>query len=280
MTVKSGAEYPPSVPQKYLRIDGLAALLHHTGRTTLPEQPPDLSRGETLLCLHGAGGNGAVFADLQAALAERHSPLAFDQPGHGRSGGLDSLGSIERMSAFARSLTATLGVDSPVLLGHSMGGAVALHWALERAGEPRALILASSGARFELPDEDVERLRRVTQGKARREFRREAYSSSTSGEIVRRGFMEDLKTDPRVVLGDWLALRDWDVRERLGEIRTPTLVVVGEDEFPPLRTESERLAADIPGARQVVIAKAGHMVPLEQPEALAEAVESFLGELA
>ena len=266
--------------QKYLRIEGIATLLHHTGPTTLPEELPELTRGETVLCLHGAGGNGAVFAGLLERLCEDHSPLAFDQPGHARSGGLDSLGSIERMSSFSVALLDKLGSAAPVLLGHSMGGAVALRTALDQPDRVRALVLVGAGAHAEIPDALLEMERLVTQGRERRQFRREAYSPATSGELMRKGFMQDLQTDPRAGYGDLLALRDWDVRERLGELRTPTLVAVGEDEFPRLRSGSEQLAEGIPGARHLVVPKAGHMLPLEQPEALAEAVAAFLAELA
>ena len=130
-----------------------------------------------------------------------------------------------------------------------------------------------------MPDEWVSQLRRVTEGKERRQFRREPYSPATPGDIVRRGFMEDMKTDPRAGYGDLLACRAWDVRARLAEIALPTLVLVGEDELAPLRAQADVLAAEIPGARQVVIPKAGHMVPLEQPEPLAEALIAFLERL-
>ena len=95
---------------------------------------------------------------------------------------------------------------------------------------------------------------------------------------MRRGFMEDLKTDPRVVYGNALALRGWSRVADLGRITCPTLVVVGEDDTE-MRAESDRLASGIPGARQVVVPKCGHGVAREQPEALASAVVAFLSEL-
>ena len=267
------------MPRKYLAIDGVATFLRHTGATTLPDVAPDLSRGETIVCLHGAGGNGGLFADLMAALDGAHSPLTFDQPGHGRSGGLDSLGSIERISEFTGALLAALGVERAVLLGHSMGGLVALQRALEHPEAVRALVLVATAARIEVPDEFVEQMRRVTQGRDRRMFRREVYSPASSPDVMRRGFMEDMKTDPRAALGDLLAARDFDARERLGEISAPTLVVVGEDEGEGLRKAAEALEAGISGARRVEIPKAGHSLPIEQPQALADAIQGFLAEI-
>jgi pimeloyl-ACP methyl ester carboxylesterase len=268
------------VPHKHFTIDGIATFVHHLGPTTLPDVVPDLSLGELVLCLHGAGGSGGAFAPLLEKLAARHSPLAFDQPGHGRSGGLDSLGSIERMRDFLRAFVEKLALRRPVLLGHSMGGAVALAYALAHPGEVRALVLVGSGARGKIPEALIAALRQVVAGKARREFTRDAFSPATSPEVVRQGIMEDLKTDPRVGLGDLLALQGWSALERLGELRVPTLVAVGEDELERIRAGSDALASGIPGARKVVIPKAGHMLPLEQPQALAESIDDFLAGLA
>jgi 3-oxoadipate enol-lactonase len=263
---------------KYVDIDGVATYLHHRGQTTLPDEPPDLSRGEVILGLHGAGGNGGYFDDLIGALAERHSPLAFDQPAHGRSGGLDSLGSIERMAAFTRALIGKLGIRAPVLFGHSMGGAVAQLYALESPEEVRALVLCSTGARFGRSSELLEMVQRVAEGKARRAFTRDPFSPKTPDEVVRRGWMEDAKTDPRAGYGDLLACHGWDIADRLGEIRRPTLILVGEDEFPPLLEQADLLAAGIPGARKRIIPEAGHALPLEQPGAVAGAICEFLEE--
>jgi pimeloyl-ACP methyl ester carboxylesterase len=279
--MRGAYQYPPAaVPEKYVSVGGVAIHLRHVGATTLPDVPPDTSRGETILCLHGSGGSGASFAPLLERLAAAHSPLAFDQPGHARSGGIDSLGSIERMAAFTRALADELGLRPPVLVGNSMGGAVALEHALTWPERTRALVLVGSAARFRmLPDEFVQQMREVVAGRARRRFDRGAWSPSTPDELVMRGFAEDAKTDPRVGLGDLLAVRAWDALPRLGEVSVPTLVIVGSDEFPPLREQADVLVAGIRGARRVEIPRAGHMAHFEQPDAVAEAIAGFLAEL-
>jgi len=267
------------VPQKYVRVDGVATFVHHVGPTTLPERPPVLSRGETVVCLHGAGGNGAVFSDLLARLESQHSPLAFDRPGHARSGSLDALPSIAHMADFTRALCAAFGIESCVLLGGSMGGCIALETALAAPALVRGLVLVGAGARCEVSDAQLEKLRLITEGKARREFNRAEYSAHASPDVMRRGFMEDLKTDPRVVHGNALALRGWDRVADLGRIACPTLVVVGEDDSE-MRAEADRLAAGIAHAKLVVVPKCGHGVAREQPEALADAVLEFLAGLS
>ncbi len=268
------------MPHKYFRIDGVATYVHHTGATTLPERPPASDLGETVLCLHGAGGNGNQFRGVLRALSAHHSPLAFDQPAHGRSGGLDSLADVGRMADFTLAFIDKLGLGAPVLLGHSLGGAVALRCALDRPDGIRGLVLCSSAARFPAIDSVMETTRLIVEGKARRRFLREAYSPSTENEILSRGFMEDLKTDPRANYGDLQAARDWNAEAELAAVRVPTRVIVGADEFEPMREQSELLASRIPGAGKTVIPKAGHVIPLEQPEALALAVEEFCAGLS
>ncbi|HKC51094.1 MAG TPA: alpha/beta hydrolase [Myxococcota bacterium] len=266
------------MPEKYVQVDGIATFVRHVGPTTLPEAPPDLSRGETVVCMHGAGGNSGLFTDVLERLGKAHSPLAFDFPGHARSGSLDNLGSISRIGAHARALLGKLGVQRCVLLGGSMGGMVALETALAAPRLVRALVLVASGARLAVSDEVLEKQRLITEGKARREFNRADYPASATPEMLRRGFMEDLKTDPRVAYQNMLAVRAFDRESDLARVACPTLVVVGEEDTET-RASSELLATRIPGARKVVIPECGHRVALVAPEALAEAVLEFLASL-
>src|SRR5262245_47849187 len=121
------------------------------GPTVLPEAPPGLSRGHPIVCLHDVGQSGSIFAASLATLADAHSPVAFDLPAHGRSAELDSLGSIERSAEFSASLLAPLGARAPVLLGHGMGGSIALECALARRVVPRALVLVGAAASWPIP---------------------------------------------------------------------------------------------------------------------------------
>jgi len=268
------------VPHKYCFVDGVATYLHHTGATTLPDTPPDLSRGETVLCLHGAGRHGGDFESLLAALADDHSPVAFDQPGHGRSGSLDSLGAVDRMRDFTRSLVDKLGMGPQVLLGHSLGAAVALDYALLYAADVRGLVVLSAGAGFSFTDEFLENSRLVTEGKRRRDFDPGLLAPGAAPDVMRKAFMSGMKTDPRATHGDYLACAEWQRESDLSRLAVPTLVLHGDAERPEIVAQADRLLELMPNARKSVVASAGQMLLFEQPDAVAAEVTGFLKELS
>ncbi len=282
LAAAGACRYPwPAVPEKYVTVGGIATHLFHTGVTTLPGAPPDTGRGRTLLCIHGSGNNAHSFMPLFERLGDEHSLVAFSMPAHARSAGLEALGSVAEMAAHTAGVIEALELRRPVVLGHSMGGGVALELALARPDLVGGLVIVGSMPKFPpLPDLVLEPMRRVVEGKQRRAFGREAFSPKTPDEIVHRGWMEDAKTDPRVMLGDMLALRGWAVDQRLGEIDCPTLVVWGDDEFPPMQEGGRALSEGIRGARSLTVPEAGHMVHFERPDPVAEALRGFLAEPA
>ncbi len=264
------------MPTKYVDVNGVAVHYFHTGRTTLPDVVPDFSRGKLILYIHGAGGNGHYGHKLLDLLSEHHSPLALDFPGHGRSGGTESLKSIPAYSDFLHAFAQKLGLRPAVLLGHSMGGAIAMDCALRYPQMVEALVLVATAARFPIPPDRIDIWKQVMMGRKQQPFTRDAFSPATSMNIVQEGWMEQIKTDPRVRYFDLVACSEWDLVARLGEIRKPTLVVCGQDDGVTPVALSEQLCSGIPGAKLVVIPEAGHALPLEKPKELCEAIERFL----
>jgi len=296
------------MPEKYVRQAGCPILLRHTGPSTLPERPPVRASGRAVVCLHDAGLQSSVFTDLLAELRaqRRHGDagtgtstatgasdaatrgpdacaLAFDLPGHGRSGGLDALPSIEAMSACARGVAGWCGAGRPVLVGHGMGALVALDWARRAPAGVGAVVLCGTAAALGVREEAIAYMKEVTQGRAARPFDPKRLAPGGSPELMRRAWMESFQTDPRATLVDLEATRAFAQAfassgsatsagaggpSTAGAASIPVLVAAGESEPEADRDAARALAARL-GGRFATIPKAAHWLPLEQPAALA-----------
>ena len=257
-----------------MTVEGVATLIHHRGPTTLPGSPPDTANGVTIICCHDAGTDGNQFADLMDHLAADHSPFSYDQPGHGRSGGLDSLGSIDAMVDHLRGITSEWSIGPSVLVGEGMGAAVALQAAMADPDWVQALVLiGDAAASYELDDE-IDRLSAITAGKARREFDRSGYAPDTDRSVYQKAFANWVKTDPRATLGDRKAQAQWTLTEPAPS--SPAMVVIGEHTEPDRAAAAEALADRLPNGSVERLAGAGRRGILEQPEALARSINHFL----
>ena len=264
-----------AVRTKYVTVEGNALHYLHTGPTTLPDVCPALDRGRLFVLVHAAGSNAGMWRRQLAGLGAEHSALAFDLPGHGRSSGVEGLPTVEAYADVLEASIAALGLRPFVLVGRSMGGAVAQVLAARCPERLVGLVIVCSALRFALSDESVATLRDVVRGRIPQQFTTETFSPSTSLELMKEAWTEQVKTDPRVRYGDLLASRAFDGQPLAGRIRTPTLVVAGADDGVTPVAQAEELARGIAGARLEVIPQAGHQVPLEQSDAFNRLLVAF-----
>jgi pimeloyl-ACP methyl ester carboxylesterase len=260
---------------KYEQIGGLATLVQHRGVTTLPGHPPDCSLGSTVLCIHDAGGNGNCFADFMDALASDHSPLALDLPGHGRSGGLDALPSIEAMADHVAGLLDAFGIQRIAVVGEGMGAVVGLELAFARPETVEAMVLVGDVAAVYDVAAEVESLSEITAGRRRREFDRSGYAPETDRAVYQKAFAEWVKTDPRATLGDRRAQAAWNLGNRDDRLTNAVLVIVGEHQEASSVSAANELAAALPSATVESLAGAGRRAVIEQPAALAARAGAF-----
>lgn len=261
------------MPQKYLAVGETATLVYHRGQTTLPGSPPTTDNGSTIVCLHEAGTSGAQFSGLMDQLAESHSPLSYDQPGHGRSGGLDALATIDEMVEQLRSLCAIWSLQKPILIGEGLGAAVALQAASADPDFASGLVLIGGvAAEYDLASE-IDSLAAITSGKARRDFDRTGYAPDTERSVYQQAFSYWVKTDPRATLGARRAQAEWSLAEAPN---VPVLVVIGEHEESAYATAAESLAGQLPQGTVHRLSGAGRRGVLEQPETLAETISGFI----
>ncbi len=227
----------------------------------------------TLVLIHGAGGSRLHWPGELRRLPGA-TVYTLDLPGHGRSEGKG----CNTISDYAKAVVAFLdavGVERAAIAGHSMGGAIAQTMALEFADRAAGLVLVATGARLRVAPAILEGIPNNLDGAAEL-ITHFAWSPDAPSALTELGRQAILETGPDVLLGDFVACDNFDTMERLGEIKTPTLVVTGSaDQLTPPKY-ARFLADRIPDARLVLIEGAGHMVMLERPAEVAKTVRQFL----
>lgn len=169
-------------------------------------------------------------------------------------------------------------VDEPmVLVGHSLGGAVALEIALSHPDLVSGLVLASTGARLPVPDDAIARIDEDFGAECARMVEQSWLHHEP--ELIRRGTNSVISMGPEALMNDYLSARDHDVRGRLGSLDIPALVLSGESDrlVPPWL--SEELADELPLASLVVIAECAHVPQLERADAVDLLIAAFLARL-
>jgi len=227
----------------------------------------------TLVLVHGAGGNRLHWPGELRRLPGA-TVYTLDLPGHGRSGerGRDT---VEGYAEAVVEFLDRLGIERAVVVGHSMGGAIALTLALGSPDRVAGLVLVASGARLRVAPAILEGMHSDFEGSVGliTYFAWAPEAPPALTEVGRRALLE---IGPEVLFGDLAACDRFDAMGRLREIGVPTLVTVGTlDQLTPPKY-ARFLAEHIPNAQLVLIEGAGHMVMLERPAEMAGAVQEFL----
>ncbi|MCA9670824.1 MAG: alpha/beta hydrolase [Myxococcales bacterium] len=231
-----------------------------------------------LLLVHGAGASSRVFAEVCGPLARTHWTLAVDLPGHGRSApwrepvAFEQL--IEREVELLADFGERIGLGRFVLAGHSMGGAVALHFALRYPDRLAGLALIATGAVLRVHDAVFQVIERKFDEMADL-LAATGYSPLSNAREVEAWARQTVAAPQQVTLDDYRACHRHDVRERLGEIALPTVVVSGSDDRLTAPKLQQRLVDGIARARLHSVTRAGHMVVQERPDEVVEALRSL-----
>ena len=250
----------------------------HDGRETAYREV-DTGDGPTVCYVHGAGGSHRVWV-RQYGDPGGPSSVSLDLSGHGESGDIATSPGIETIDAYADDVVAVCEkTGSTVLCGNSMGGAITLWIALERAFDPEALILADSGAKLAVDPAFLGTLRDDFAAAIDSLHAPGTLFSDPTTELLKRSADGLWATGQAVTLRDFETCDAFDVRDRLGEIETPTLALCGgNDPLTPPKFH-EYLAEELPDGRFHEIAGAAHMPMLERPRAFNGAVGKFLAEV-
>ncbi len=234
--------------------------------------------GQPLVLIMGFGGDHAAWGFQLGAFAERYRVIAFDNRGAGQTDAPDRPCTIPLMADDTLGLMDALSIDRAHLLGVSMGGMIAQELALAHPHRVRSLHLGCTLAR---PD-GYSRARGAAWTEIRTGLSPEAalraifpwlFAPSTYNErpeFVEQLLQKALANPYRQSLTGFLrqrsAIEAHDTLGRLGAIRSPTLVSVGEDDILAPPRFSRELATRIPGAELRIVEGAGHVYFWERPE--------------
>lgn len=258
-----------------LTVDGHAVFATNGGAAFDPAKP-------AVLFLHGAGFDRTVWR-LQTRWFAHHgrSVLAVDLPGHGWSDGL-ALSSIAVMAEWTAALIEAAGLEKAALVGHSMGGLVALETAARFPDKVRALGLCGVAAEMPVHPEMLD------SAKADTPKVQELMTFWGIGNALHKGGMVSpglwLRRESLAVLSankagviqaDLAACNAYkDAPVRAAAVKCPTVLVLGDGDLMTPAAKAKPLAAAIAGSRTVVIANSGHFMIVERPDESLEALKA------
>ncbi|AGL01434.1 alpha/beta fold hydrolase [Desulfoscipio gibsoniae] len=238
--------------------------------------PPQNNIQCAIVFIHGAGGSHKHWAYQTTALGKKFLTIAVDLPGHGNSEG-KPYNKIEGYADFIFDLTERVLGTKFVIAGHSMGGAIAMDFALRYPTKLNGLILIGTGARLRVASAILDTF---AAGKLFPDLVNYAYSEAASPELIKQAKWEMENTDPSIYYNDFMACDGFNYMERVQAINTPTLVLGGAaDRLTPPKY-SQYLADNIPNSQLEIIEQAGHMIMLENPQQTNTCIEHFITSMA
>lgn len=231
-----------------------------------------------LILLNSIGTDMDLWDALLPHLRGRFALLRIDTRGHGASTADPGDYSLAMLADDVLAVADDAGLDRFSLAGVSLGGMIGMELALRAPGRIEKLLPICTSATMDSASWN-DRIAKVRgEGMAAiADLAMGRFLSDAAEPAVFQAVRRQLVTmDAQGYAGCGAAIRDMDLADRIAGIACPTLVVAGtRDISTPFEGHGDHLLARIPGATHVLL-EAAHLAPLEAPEALAQAILSFL----
>ncbi len=239
----------------------------------------EMGSGEPILFHHSYASSHDAWTDVVERMRERYRCVVMDARGAGDSAHPEDGYTLEQMAADVVGLADALGISRFTYVGHSMGGVIGMELGLAHAHRLEKLVLVTPGPAdgTELPPSLRERLRRQWREKAREEMIRER-TAMTAREAAHPSIPEGVDRALSVSAGHREGCLDAVSisrrGNRLGEIKTPTLMIAGAADV--LLSTNLRDFARLGNATLHVFSRVSHAVPREIPAELASVLADFM----
>ena len=226
-----------------------------------------------IIFVHGSGGSSYTWKN-QAKLDIDYDLIILDLPSHDKSDSFSDL-SLHLYVDVVHQLIKSLNYENVILCGHSLGDAIVQQYYFTYPKEVSALILFNTGAKLRVAPFILNSLKNNYQ-----EFVDSlpagAFYRTTPEETIKQYIQEISKVSADVTYKDFKICDGFDVLNKLNAIEVPCLIIVGkQDQLTPVKY-SEFFRNKIKNSELHIINKAGHMVMLEKPNEVNQAIENFI----
>jgi len=264
------------VEMKFVSVNGL----------TLHFRQEGTAEGIPLVFINSLGCDLRIWDGVVSRLSHRFPLIRFDKRGHGLSDAPPAPYSMRELSDDVNGLINHLDIERAILVGVSIGGMVALQTALDFPERVSALVLCDTAGKIGTEaywNDRINTLRQYGMVYLADAILARWFSPKfiDQNPALYRGFYNLLTRMPlEGYIGTCAALRDTDLRNQLGRVSVPTLVLCGAEDMVITPEIARGLADSLPNAQFSVIEEAAHTPSVEQPEAVADVIIEFLKENA
>ncbi len=228
-----------------------------------------------IIFIHGSGGNSKVWTN-QFQIDLKWDFIAIDLPNHNKSDIFPNI-SLDLYVEVVRTVINVRRYKDIVLCGHSLGGAVIQAYYYKYPSEVSGLILCDTGARLRVSPRIFESLK-ADYEQFINSLPNGAFYRKTPKEIIEQYLNEARQESADITFRDFSICDEFDTLEKTSEIKIPTLIICGTaDKLTPVKY-SQFLREKIEDSMLVLIEQAGHMVMIEKPEEVNNAIQKFITE--
>ena len=227
------------------------------------DKPPGIS----LVFVHGAGSSHLIWALQIREFSKEYRTVALDLSGHGKSEGGANQTSIDPgFTGELAALVEHLNLDDFILVGHSMGGGVAMSYTLKNdVSKPLALVLIDTSFELQLSKLRTGFIKETIDDRVYF-FKHRVYEDYTESYQLKK-LDDDMRlSHPMVMARDMGACRNFEIVDRVGEIDIPVFILVGEHDDIITPVMASQLEKKLPRADIAVVKNADHIPMVENPE--------------
>lgn len=234
--------------------------------------------GEPIIFIHGVGGSSQYWYFQREYLKNSMKVVLIDLPGHGQSTG-EGIKTIEEARDMVRDILLAKGIEKAHIAGHSMGGGIAMSFAVAYPELLKSIILICTGAKLRVLPAILDGVLKDKEATVRMIMMDYAFSPKSPIKMRENGFKDMMKSSAQSIYQGFSACDRFSAIGSLDKIALPALIVGAKDDLLTPPSYSEYLHKEINGSELIIIENAGHMVMIEQPSALNRAIEGFISKL-